>query len=168
MNAWKAEILRIVRLATNSPESMPELVTLLILAAITFVIVLCKVGNALKFSMTDMKRSAGVLAIGLPAIILIVAAVNLYLAPHVADEDLRRWVPIVSTAVTLLAIVIPAVCLLHRAPYFQALFAILLSIAAAGAVILLVHAGFRTARGLNKEFDKTRNRTEKINELLPK
>jgi len=168
MDVWKAEILRIIRLAAGNPESITELVTVLISAAAVCVIVLNIVGNVLKFPMADKKRSALVLTIGLLSMTLIIMAVNLYVVPRLASESLLVWVPIVSATVTMLAIVIPSACLLCRAPYFKALFTVLLSVAAAWAVMLLVQAGFSAVHGGEKVFDKTKSRKTNINELLSK
>lgn len=168
MGVWKVEISRIIRLATGNPESITELVTVLIIAAGACVIVLNIVGNLLKFPMINMKRSIWILAIGLLAVIVVTTAVNLYLAPHLANESLRRWLPVVAATVVLLAIIVPSACLLYNAPYFKALFSVLLSVAAAWAVMLLVQAGLSAVRGGEKVFDKTKSRTTGINELLSK
>jgi hypothetical protein len=143
MYAWKVEMFRIINTALCRPSSPLELTTLALLALITYVLVSRKIGGALEIIMTDILHSLAATAVGVAAVLAVTAAANLYIVPGIGSPALRLSASIVAAALALLAIAVPAVCLIQKGSYLNSLFTILLSIAAALVVVLLVHAGFK-------------------------
>ena len=166
MNSWKQEIIRLIDQAFGNPGSLIELVVLLAISAIVLIFVMYKTGKAMKFTLSEPWRCVAVLITGALFAIIIISAVNIYISPHLSNPIIRKIIPICILALAVLAIATPLSCYLHRSEYFQSLFAIILSIAAAIAVILIIKAGFNAVSSGDKQLQKTKEHKENVNKFF--
>lgn len=160
------EILGIVRLLAGNPAGNIELGAIVLLSVVACVGVVDKVTRSFKFPLTGTNRAAGLVLGGIVIGIVIVAAANLYIMPRVKTESLQPLVPIVAGSLAFLAIAGPAACFLFRGPYLKSLLVMLLGVAAAAALSLVLRAGIQAVRSGGKDFEKTRQRTQKVNQVL--
>lgn len=123
------------RLMLWNPRTQFELLLSATLAAMTFVLVLNKVGSALDLKLAETMRSLVVLAVGLTAVLAALGFLSL-------QPGLPRLVIPVAAIVLVLAVVTPLACLLLKGPYLSALFSLLISMAAATVMILFIHTTF--------------------------
>ena len=93
-------------------------------------------------------------------------AAGLYLTPASAGPILNAAIPSTLCLAVLFGLVIPMVRLLIKGKYSQVAFSLLISLAAAAAAVALASAGFRAARAGNKNFDKVKERTESMRNIL--
>lgn len=160
------EILRLVRLLTGNPASNIELGVTILFSVVACIGVIDKVTRSFKFPVTGTNRAAVLVLAGVILGLLAVAAANLYLVPCVKTESLQPFVPLVVGLLVLLAILAPAACFIFKSPYFKSLFVMLLGAAAAAAISVILRAGIQAVRSGGKDFEKTRQRTEKVNRML--
>jgi len=160
------EILSILKLLTGDPQSNTELGALLLLSLVAFVAVVDKTTRSFKFPLTGTGRAIGIVLGGIVIGIAGVAAANLYITPYFQAELYKVLVPVVAGLFLFLAVVGPATCFLFRGPYFKSLFVLALGLIAAAALSLLLRAGIQAVRSGGKDFQKTRERTQKINKVL--
>ena len=166
MNLWKQEIIRLISQAFGNPGSLIELVVLLVISAIVLIFVMHKAGKSMKFTLSEPWRCVAVLITGALFAIIILAATNIYLSPNLSNPIIRKIIPICILAIAVLAIATPLSCYLHRSEYFQTLFAIILSIAAVIAVVLMIKAGFNAVSSGSKQLEKTKGHKETVNKAL--
>jgi peptidoglycan/LPS O-acetylase OafA/YrhL len=135
---------------------------------VSFVLMLQLLGNLMGAAMAYPSRSiaAGVLSL----LVLLVAgtAANLYLVPLVDNAQLAKWIAPAVAAVVLLAAVTPLVCALHKVKYFKGLATLVLSMLAAGAIVLLAGAVTDAVRGGRDAMKRTGKRTSEVNEIIGK
>lgn len=160
------EILKIVGLLAGNPTNNIELGAIVLLSLVACVGVVDKVTRSFKFPLTGTNRAAGLVLGGVAIGIAAVAAANLYLMPCIKTEALQPLVPIVTGLVVFLAIAGPAACFLFRGPYFKSISVMILGVLAAAAISLLLRAGIQAVRSGGKDFQKTRQRTQKVNKML--
>ncbi len=167
MNEWMTDIAASTKIILGNPGPI-ELAVLLLLGIIAFIAVMTGMGNALSFPVSTMKRSALLFAINAVIILAAATATHLYLSPKVSNETLAGYLPVAAAAVVVLAATVPSARLFQRAPYFKALFAVILSIAAAAGVMALAKGAFNAAGSGGKSAEKIKARTEAVDDLLSK
>ena len=160
------EIIRIARLLAGNPGSSIELGAILVLSIAACIGVVDKVTASFKFPLTGTGRAAALVLGGILLTVAAVAAANLYIAPRVKTELFKQLVPIAAGLLVFLAIVGTAACFLFKSPYFKGLFTIILGVAAAAVLSLLIRAAIGAIHSGGKDFQKTKNRTERVNKVL--
>lgn len=166
MNELKTEVLSILNAILGSPKDSVELGALIVAALLGGILFLKIVGRLLKYPMADFGRSAVVVLTGAAVSLAAVAAFNVYAVPAIDNPAVARYTPIAIVAVILLAGVLPLACFLLKSRYLQTLAGVILSIAAAAAIVLLVQYAFGAFREGAKGFKKTEDRTQTVNEVI--
>ena len=165
MGAWKSAALSILQVLSANPADNMQMVVTLVLGFLGAYWALHKVAVTMKFPMAESGRSAAILVIGTALLLLAAIAGRLYIAPHVPGS-MRVWIPLITAAVIFLVAVVPLAWFMHRSNYVRAMNACLLAIAAGALVILLTKAASDAIRQGSKGFDKSRERTRSIDEVL--
>jgi hypothetical protein len=132
----------ILRRILMNPGSTLEFAVAAFLAALTFVLVLNKVGGAFNLALAQTSRAAIVLVVSL--------AVELGALAYLGTLKLPGWSLPVAAVVLVLVVAVPLACLVLKGRYAAALVPMLLSIAAAAVVILFVHTIFNAIGGGGK------------------
>ena len=92
-------------------------------------------------------------------------AIQHYLLPQIQKPVLQQASLITVMFILFFGIVVPLSKLMVRGKYTQVLCTLLLSLAAAGSILLLTHAGFKTARAGGKSMNKAKIQSEKIGNI---
>lgn len=168
MEIWLKSLKDILHLLAARPESDIGFVVTSVVAAITIVLVLIKTGKAFRFAMPEMWRAVLVFLVGLSVCLIAAAATNIYLVPKLASSTLKIALPIIAAIVACLAVPVPLSCFLFKSKYFSSLFSILLSLAAAFAIVMLAKGAVNAFSHGKSGFSKTGGRTKSVNETLGK
>jgi hypothetical protein len=170
MNIWQKEILKIVNLVFGNAGKATdlEIAVCLIAAILGTVLILKWTAKSFGASMADNGRIFTVIGTGILLALVVTAASNIYIIPHIKNAMVIKWMPLASCAIILFVIVTPLSCFLLKAKYFPMLFAGLSSIFAAIGIVMLVHGAFGAIKQGDKEFKKTRERTENVNDMMKK
>ena len=166
MDMWREQMVGVLRLWAGQPASELEFATAVLLGLLVAWAVHSKVSRAVRARATGGARSAIAVFGGLVLALLVAAAGKVYLTPILRDAALQQWIPVFCPLIAGLILVVPLSALLHRMNYFEALFTVALSLAAAVAVGFLVHGAFEAASQGADEFRKTKGRTDGINSVL--
>jgi len=145
-----------------------EMAVCCVAAVIMSILVLKLTGRAFDFPMAERARSSAVIAICILLAMAAAAAVNIYAVPHIKNLALARWIPAAACVLVLLAAVIPLAMFMLKSNYLQTLVAMLISIGAAAGIVMLVHGLFGMLAEGDKDFKKTKERTDTINQILDK
>ena len=168
MIAWKQSAMEAANLLLGRPSDSLEFTVLILVGAIVFLILFHAITKLLSLPVT------GIAMAGLTLIVLAAACVGagalalVYLAPLacVRTAHLGLWVPFAAALVALVVVVAPAMCLIHRSRYGQSLVALLLGVGALAATLALTHAAYGAIKSGDREFERTRSRTDTVNEFL--
>lgn len=166
MAQWTREAALVIRELIGTVGSTTEYHTLIALAGIAFIFALFNISAALGATMSTPLRVLGASVFAVLLALAAVVAVRLYLIPHLHPTEMIRWLPLVVTGLVVLACVAPMTRWLLAAGYFEAVFALVLSAAAAALVVVLAHAGFNAFREGDKGFNKTHRRRDSINSVI--
>jgi peptidoglycan/LPS O-acetylase OafA/YrhL len=131
----QATFTRLIHKLLFNPDSDLQFFLAAGLAIVVFVMVLNKVGVAMDLKVAQTGRS-------LPLFVLLLAAELLVLAFLPRAVKLPGWGMIGVSVGVVLIVGVPLTCLLLKGSYFNALFSLLLSIAAVVVVLLFVDMGF--------------------------
>ena len=166
MNAWKSEVWGLLRLMAANTEYLPELVISLVVGLAVGVIVLQKMAKGMRCAMADTGRSAVIMVLGAIIVLAGTAAVNIYVVPQLRQDFAATAVPIAAAVILFLALVIPMAMLLLKGNYFKCLAPVILAAIAALVISFLVRGAGDAVRKGGKDFDKTKERTKNVNEIL--
>lgn len=166
MNPWMEEALRILSLIVRKPHTPVETAVAGALVLVVFLTIMWLAGLAFKMPDTNLLQRvlAGILVfvVGVAA----ATAASILAAPKVEKEIVQRAIMIAAPIVAILAIGVPLAMLTMRANYFQTLFTVVLSIAAAWGVSLLSEGIFDSVRAGMKQANKASNHRSDINQVL--
>ena len=95
-----------------------------------------------------------------------VVATRLYLVPALHSSPMLPWLPLVVAVLAIVLLVAPLAKWILSSGYFEAVFSLVLSVAAAVLVVVMVRAGFNAFRHGDKGFDKTQRRRDSINRVI--
>ncbi|MDA0990227.1 MAG: hypothetical protein O3A51_05690 [Verrucomicrobia bacterium] len=143
----QAELTKLLNTILMKPGSDTEFFIAGVAALITFVIVLNKVGSSFGLIMAQTGRTLVVLAIGLVLNALVLGFLSSVYSP-------QTWMLVLASAVLLLIVVTPCACWLQKGSYSGALFALIISGAAALVIIAFVHTAFGAMSGGGKSVGK--------------
>lgn len=166
MSAWTSQLVKIAKFCAGNPETNIEMAIILIIAMIAIVISFESYARSFKFPVRDVNRFLGIFLVGVLACFLAAIIGAIYIAPQLTDPALRAAMPFICAAVALIAIVAPFAVFMLKGPYMKTLSGLFLSIAAAVVAVLMTKAVFTAVRKGSGDFDKTRSRKERINEVL--
>ncbi len=163
---WIAEGGQIVRELIGATGSGTEYNVLLGVAIFGFVFALFNISAAMGSTMATPLRVLGVAVVGAALVMGAAVATRLYLAPILRASPMLPWLPLVLAVLVLLLLVAPLAKSILSSGYFEAVFALMLSMAAAAAVVVMARAGFNAFREGDKGFDKTHRRRDSINRVI--
>lgn len=166
MDAWRNELLRLADLCMGRPAPMLDIVVTVVMALAAFVLVLRTVAKAIGCHMPETGRSLAVLLLGLILTIPAYLALRIYVVPLISNPLIRNFLPVALVLVIVVTLIIPYSCWMLRGKYFEAMLSVLLAILAGAGVLLLTAAGWRALEQGGKGMDRTKKRTESINEML--
>jgi hypothetical protein len=166
VDPWKTEVLRILRVWTGGSRHDPETLGILALTLIAALLAHAGVSRSVRSPRGGAGRSSLLIVITLAMALSVTAAFDLYVLPRVANPVLQQWIPIFCPIGVCLILAAPLGMWLHRMNYFESLFALALSVAAAVVVGFLVRGALRAGGEGLHEFLKTKGHTEDINRVL--
>jgi hypothetical protein len=166
MNTWIEEAIRILGLMVRKPDTPLEIAVTSVLVIALFLTIMWLAGLAFKMPDTNLMQRilSGILVfvVGLAA----ATAASILAAPRVEKEIVHKAILISAPILGLLAIGVPLAMLTMRAKYFQTLFTVSLSIAAAWGVALLSENIFDSVRAGAKQAGKASDRKDEINKVI--
>ena len=165
MNAWLVEIQRLVRIVIGDPSSPVQFWAAFGLGLIALFVAAQWMAKMFKFTMGESGRISGVLAAWFALTLLVVVPLDLYLGPRLGGA-LQTWLPLIGAVVVFFAGAVPLCCFITKTKYGPSVSALLISVAAAAALILLTHAVFAATRSAGKDLGKTRKHRAGLNEVL--
>jgi len=170
MNIWTSELQNIIKLLFGNAGKATdiEIAVCAVAAVILAIFALKWAGNSFGFAMADRGRSTAVIAVWILLALAATAAINIYAAPLIKNPALVKWIPVAACALILLILIVPLAMVLLKSKYLQTLLAMLISIGAAAGIVLLVHGALGMASQGGKDFKKTKERTDSINEIIGK
>ncbi len=116
--------------------------------------------------MSTPLRVLGVGVIGGCLVMSAVVATRLYLVPSLHSSPMLPWLPLIVAGLVTLLLVAPLAKWILSSGVFDAVFALVLSVAAAALIVVMTHAGFNAFRQGDKGFDKTHRRRDDINKVI--
>lgn len=166
MNTWIEEAIRILTLVIRKPGSPMETIVTAALIFTVFLTIMWLAGLAFKMPDTNLLQRliSGVLVFitGLAA----ATAASILAAPRVEKESVQTAIVVGSAVLLTLAAGVPLAMLTMRAKYFQTLFAVVLSIAAAWGVSMLSETVFGAINRGMGQAKKAADRKEATNRVL--
>lgn len=166
MNAWLEEALNILNVIVRKPDTPVETAVTAVLVLALFLTIMWLAGLAFKMPDTNLMQRllAGIVVFiaGLAA----ATAASVLTAQKIEKEIVQKSIIIAAPIVATLAIGVPLAMLTMRAKYFQTLFTVCLSIAAAWGVSLLSETVFDSIRAGKAQADKAADRKDQINQIL--
>lgn len=166
MSNWLYEAEHMLFVLMGSFDSTTTHYVVLGVALLVMLFTLIKVAGASGATMASLPRALAVVVLGFALTLGAAIATKLYLLPQVPANEVTRWLPVVAAVVTLLVIVTPLCSRITISGYFEAIFALALSLVAAALVVVLAHAGMQAFKSGDEGFMKTRERTERIDNLI--
>lgn len=167
MQAWITELGRLTGALFGKPGAV-EVIAMAALAIPAYVFVFTKVADITGSQASNWRRTALMLIVALIVVVPAAVAAGLYVEPGVASTAVKRWVPLAGAVVALLLIPVTLSCFVQKISYVKSLLVYVLSVAAVIGVILLVKGASGAVGHGGKVFDKTKDRTDTINEVIPK
>jgi hypothetical protein len=166
MNVWLEEAIRILKMLVRKPDTPAEIIVTSVLVLIVFLTIVWLAGLAFKMPDTNLMQrllsGALVAAIGVAA----ATAVSILAAPRIEKEIIQQSLMIAVPAVAVVLVGIPLAMLIMRAKYFQTLFTVVLSMAAAWGVSLLSETVFDSIRAGMKQAARTSDRKTAADEIM--
>lgn len=163
---WIAEGGQIVRELIGATGSATEYNVLLGVAIVAFLFALFNISAAMGSTMATPLRVLGVAVVGGYLVMGATVATQLYLVPNLHSSPMLPWLPLIVAGLVTLLLVAPLAKWLLSSGYFDAVFALVLSVAAAALVVVMTRAGFNAFREGDKGFDKTHRRRDSINRVI--
>ncbi len=163
---WISEAEQVIREVIGSTGSNTEYNVLLGLAVLGFLFALFNISAAMGSTMTTPLRVFAVTVVGGYLVLTAVVAMRLYLVPVLRSSPMLPWLPLIVALLATILIVAPLAKWILASGYFEAVFALVLSAAAAALVVVMVRAGFNAFRHGDKGFDKTQRRRDSINRVI--
>ena len=167
MDLWATHFEKLLTWVLRNPPTRVELLVVAVAAIFAFLLVMTNVGDLLGATMSTASRSFILLAVSLATWLLATTACFIYVAPQL-PADFVAGVPVACAALVALVISAPLTHLFQKTGYAKGLILVILSVAAAIAVILLVGAAFRMVRETTKEGGRVKARTSEVNDFLSK
>lgn len=167
-NVWLAEAVSILKVAVRRPDTPVELVVTALLALVVFLTIMWLAGLAFKMPDTNVLQRilAGALVSG--AALAAATAISILVASKVEKEIVQRALMIAAPSAAAILLGVPLAMLVMRAKYFQTLFTVILSVAAAWGVTLLSESVFDSVRQGMKQAAKASEHKGEINEMMDK
>ncbi|NQU41582.1 MAG: hypothetical protein HQ523_16675 [Lentisphaerae bacterium] len=166
MAQWIREAGFVVQHLIGTIGSQTEYRVLVAIVAIAFLLGLFNIAAAMGATMATPMRVVLVSAIGTLIVLAAVVAVRLYLLPKLHTNAMTPWLPLVVSGMVLLIIVAPLTHRLVSMGYFEAVMALVLSVAATALILAISHAGFNAFRDGDKGFNKTHHRRDDLNRII--
>jgi len=163
---WIREAEQVLREMIGSVGSGTEYNVLLGLAILGFLFALFNISAAMGSTMSTPLRIVAVGVVGGYLVMAAVVATRLYLVPALHSSPMLPWLPLIVAGVVTLLLVAPLAKWILQSGYFEAVFALVLSVAAAALVVVMTRAGFNAFRHGDKGFDKTHRRRDSINRVI--
>ena len=168
MSSFMSALKDILTTLTLAPASKPLLAITIAMALTAAWFGFKKTAEALKFPMNSGFRPLASLTLLIVLCLVSAAAAAAYICPRVSLQTLSRFLPLITAVLALLAIVVPISCLLMKSKYLQTLSSFLVPVIAAAIVVFLAKGIAGAISEGEKGFSTTKERTEGMNELLPK
>jgi hypothetical protein len=166
---WSADVRWVMEALLGLPaDPLMELVLVAAVACLVLVLVLNALTRLMSFPRSGVWLAALVMLLGVVIVLVTGVAARVYLAPLdlVRQWKLVPWLPFLAVAVSIPALVAPAMMLTHRARYSQCVTALLLSAGAMAMTVLLANSLMGAVLSGDKDLTKTRDRTRTINRFL--
>lgn len=168
MAFWKAQALASLKVLLGNPATEYEFIIGGAVALLTAVIVFSRLSKLMSFPLSGSALALAACALAGVAAVATAVVANVYIAPLPFVHSLGggAWLPYVSGLAGLVLLAAPTLRLTHRSRYAQNVTALLLTAAAVGAALALTHAILSAVAAREKDFERTKARTEAMNEFL--
>lgn len=167
MNVWLNEITKLTNLILVKPAGETEFLISGIVVIFTLLFSFTKLADILGAPISTLWRSLLVLAVGLIFWFGVNAALDIYFLAK-TPKTLIKWIPVITGIITITVVMAPLSLLLQRIGYMKALWLIILSMAAALAMELLAAGACRAFLSERVNIDRTKQRTDEMNNFLSK
>lgn len=167
ISEWIREAQHIVRETIGCIASgTMEYHLLIALALIAFLFAMFNVSSAMGSRMATPLRVFTASAAALLLVMAAAIATRLYIIPSLHSSPMTAHLPLIIAGLVLLVCAAPLAKWILAAGYFEAVFALVLSVAAAALVVVMTHAAFNAFHEGDREFEKTHERRDSINRII--
>jgi hypothetical protein len=166
MDPWLYECKRLLAQALGHARSDNELILTVVVAVVMLTVVLRIASHAMKASMATYPRAFIATAASIAAVVAGVAALNVYGIPRLPNPAVADKLPYVVTGLIVLLVAAPVCVLLLKAPYFEAVFAMVLSVGAAFGISILAHYVSDAWRAGKHEMLPTQERKQELRDVM--
>lgn len=155
-----------LELLTLNPESSTAMYAGIALSLVTAWFAFGKTIKALKFPLNDGSRAAVAFVISVILPLMAAVLTKAYILPRITNIPIARFAPLAAAVLILLAAAAPITCFLLKSKYLQTLASFLAPVISAVIMVFLVKGVFGAVREGDKGFDRTKTRTQGVNELI--
>jgi len=168
MGVWQEKAVEALHVILGNPGSGTELAALCLVAAIVFIIVLERLSSLMSFPVKGTPLAMVVFIGGSLGILLSAAGAIIYVEPlsFVKSMKLEPFIPFIGGLLSVPVLMTPLLWITHRTKYTQGLIAALLSICGAAIAVMLTIAAIGAFKSGDKDFNRTRSRTQEVNRFL--
>ena len=146
MDAWKEQMMLVLRFVFADPASRKEFV-LVVVSAVCFLLVALRLtSDAWGRKLNGWARIMLVGCFGILLTLAAVTAVRIYALPALSGTTLRSAAQIAAATLVLLLVYIPLQAWILNGNYFKSLFTLLSSVLASVLLTCLVHTAFQALR----------------------
>ena len=166
MNTYIDEAVKIIKFSALNPATTAELVIFLVLAVAAASYTLMKTAKAFSYSMADFNRVVTVILTTSAMGVVVASLMKVHLAAKMGG-GVGYKVALICAMIAVVLLVGGLMCkFIMKGPYVQGVISLLLSFAAAVAVLFLANALSNAIRHGGKQFDKTKERTQEVNKNI--
>lgn len=168
MEAWKQAAWEAGSILLGKPVDSAELAVLVVVGAVMFMVMFNLVTKLVSLPVSSIAMAGATLLVLTAVCVGAGAAAIVYLSPlkWIRSANLRSWLPFAASLPGVLIVVTPSMRLTHRSRYGQSLVALLLGIGVLAATLVLTHAAYGAFKSGDQEFERTRHRTQNMNEFM--
>lgn len=129
---------------------------------LAYLLVFRLLGAVFEFGRTDLPRILGAIVVGLVVMLLAVTAARLHVSPRLVSA---QWIRPLAAVAALLAVAIPAHCVLVKTNYQRVLGAMVMAVLASGLVVFFVQTAVSAVSDGRHTVNPTRQRKHHLESL---
>lgn len=168
MQAWTSTIVDLLSAMPGHPGPEPGLRMGLILfaGAAGFVLILGILARSFELKRNGLPWILTLAAMGFAIALACLAAVCIYVQPHVPGSLLKPWLVWIAFAAVFLVVLVPLGCFFLKSRYLAVATLLLLSSAAGAGAMLLMRAAHDAVAHGSAGFDTVKTRTDSIDDAI--
>jgi hypothetical protein len=168
MKAWIDATMQVLYALLANPASTGQLWLTASVAVVVFLVFFSKLSKLFSYPLSSMALSICVLLVTVVACVGLGAVAVYYCgdAPFLKDSALQPWLPLAVVLASLVLIVAPLLRLITGSRYGPSAGGLLLAALAVAITVVLMDAAASALRSGDRDFGRTKDRTQTVNKFL--